>query len=724
MPWFLRKGGADYCPLCWTAVPDEEKPDTSLPSRLRLSGNHRHSIDPDVFERRMGSIPDDELWSALVPGVIRGDASGPAAAFQRHLATRPGLVRLSKLTGMSERAFLSVEEYRAELGRHPEVEVDMLRQADNVASHRFGYGQFTHQFGPRVDFNHDFGHPGMKYGWHYWHWGVPLVSAFAAGGDAKYAAAFADLFSQWYAQRDDVEDGLANLDADVIWYELGIAVRTPVFVDALVLAAGSAAWPPSAAADLLRTVLGHCRWLYECSTRNPFHAYNWPIQVAVTLGHAGTLLPELKEAASWRSQADAVIREHLRRDFLEDGGYQERTPNYTGYVLGLFASYARLLETNPPVDRELVSAIRRATERCLSVWAELTTPLGMAPAVNDTGRGTEMPRLLAAGARDFGRPDFLGPAGLAAAQAPPGFTGAHTSPGAPSSPPPGSAVGFPPRLSACFQDTGFAVMRSDWTSSARYLFFNFAPWAVHTHQDILSFECFANGAAIAVDPGLARAGYGDEDHAGWFAAARGHNMLCVEETDPARHLVDVTDVRWLSTARLDFVAATHHGYTESLGVSHRRHVVFLKPACWVIYDTAQSERPGLRLDWFFHSPLALEATPEGWHSGSGPGLTLSAADASRYERRTGSGPADLDGLPGEPPHRDIGWVSFCWLTRGNGETEEIAVLLAPGTGSASIRRVGAAGAGSGAGGARFRVEAGDRRWDVAIRADGVEAQPA
>ncbi len=155
----------------------------------------------------------------------------------------------------------------------------------------------------------------------------------------------------------------------------------------------------------------------------------------MTLGYAGTVLPELKEARRWRAQADAVIAEHLRRDFQADGGYQERTPDYTAYVLGLFATYARLLETHPAADpattasaRGIVDAIHSVTEGCLAVWAGLATPLGMPPTVNDTRRGTEMSRLLVAGAREFGRPDFLGPAGLAAGETPPAPVGTAAFP--------------------------------------------------------------------------------------------------------------------------------------------------------------------------------------------------------------------------------------------------------------------------------------------------------
>ncbi len=684
----------------------------AFPPGLRLSGNHRLSIDPDAFEKRMHSITNADLWSALVPG-----AAASADDWQALLRVKPGPVRLSSWAGLPDRPFITMDEYRAEARARPGMQEDIVRQADLVAAHELGYGTFTHRFGPTVDFNHEFGYAGMKYGWHYWQWGIPLAGAYALTGDGEYAAAFAELFAQWFEQRDSVADTLANLDADVIWHELGIALRVPVFVDACRLMAGSSAWPAAVSADLLRTIVGHCRWLYECSTRNPFHAYNWPIQAAVTLGYAGTALPELAEAASWRAQADAVIAEHLRRDFQADGGYQERTPNYTRYVLETLWIYARLLETQEPAaveagrSRGVRGRIRGATESCLSVWAGVMTPLGLAPAVNDTRRSTEMALFLTTGSRRFGRPDFLGPASLARVHTAPTRVGAHAFLDAVPEPARGAAASFPPFLSAWYPSTGFAVMRTDWTGRARYFFLNFTPWAVHAHEDVLSFECYADGAALAVDPGLAAAGYGTEEYASWYQAARGHNMLCVEEADPARHLVDIADARWQSGPMLDFAAATHSGYVEPFGVRHRRHVAFVKPHFWIVWDRVWAERPGLTLDWYFHSPLPLQPAADGWTSSGGPGVSLLAADAGRFERGSGQGPADTEGLPGEPAHRMVDWVSFRWKTAAGGP-QDIAVLIAPGKESAAIRQVAAG---------QLDVTVGSLSYRVTMRSAGAEA---
>jgi hypothetical protein len=664
-----------------------------------------------MFEARMRAASDEDIQALLHP-----DA-------RAHRET--GGVRLYAPAGLLDHPFITVDEYREKAQSLPGLVEDVTRQADAVADHTFGYGTFVHHFGSRVDFNHDFGHAGMKYGWHYWAWGIPLVGAYALTRNERYAAAFADLFAQWFEQRDAVADTLANLDADVIWYELGLAVRTPVFIDACRLMAGSKSWPASVSADLLRTIVGHCRWLFECSAQNPFHAYNWPIQTAVTLRYAGTALSGLAEAPRWKAQGDAVVSEHLRRDFQGDGGYQERTPNYTRYVLDLLWIYARLLETHPPAAGEerrtlgIRERIGGATEECLAVWAGLTTPLGLAPAVNDTGRSSEMALLLTTASLRFKRPDFLGPARLAAEQTSPTRVGARAFLEAVLAPARDAAVGFPPVLSVFYPRTGFAVMRSDWTREARYLFLNLAPWSVHGHQDVLSFECYADGHALAVDPGIAAGGYGTDDYASWYRAARGHNMLCVEEADPARHLVDITDTSWQSGPALDFAAATHFGYAEAFGVRHRRHVLFVKPHFWIVWDRAWSERSGLAVDWFFHSPLALIADADGWSSDGGPGLRLAAAEAGLYEKRSGTGPADLGGLPGEPPHRAIDWVSFRWKTAGSNAGQDILVLVAPGKEPASIRRTGPAG--RQAGEMVCEVALGPRSFRVNLRADGAEA---
>ncbi|MCC7352639.1 MAG: alginate lyase family protein, partial [Anaerolineae bacterium] len=573
MGWWLKKDGQDYCPLCWQAVPDKEKPNTSLPPDLRLSGNHPLYLDAAVFERQMREIGDADFWQAFDlehPGLVeiataatRTDWAAAAHSWQQYWRARRDSLRLYRWAGLPDQPFLTPDEYRAAVEVEPDLRADILRQADDVVRHNFGYGRFPHQFGPVVDFNHDFGIPGFKYGWHYWLWGSPVVGAYVLTGDTRYADALAELFCQWYAQRNHIVDRMPGFDADVVWYELGMAVRTPVLLDAYRALGGAPSWDATTGISLLKTVLGHCRWLYQCSSRNPYHAYNWPIQTAVTLGYAGAILPEFREAAAWRQQAQAVISEHLERDFLPDGGYQERTPGYTTYVTGLLETYAAL-RCHLANDRRAQGKVNRVLEPCLSLWAEITTPFGTPPPVNDTRRDTEVHRLLRLGARRFQRLDFLGPTTLA------------TAPGLVT----GEVIAFPARSSAIYPDTGYAVMRSDWTRQARYLFVNFAPFAVHTHEDVLSFECYADGAALAVDPGIAPEGYGVAEHAGWYRAARGHNMLCVEEANPIRHLAQGEDVAWDSRSDLDFFAATHRGYAEEYGVVHRRHIVFVKPHYW------------------------------------------------------------------------------------------------------------------------------------------------
>lgn len=317
---------------------------------------------------------------------------------------------------------------------------------------------------------------------------------------------------------------------------------------------------------------------------------------------------------------------------------------------------AFLLEQNPEY-RHLAEGLRPPLEKALEFWAYIASPLGTMPAVNDGRRGILPAEDLITGGRWFGREDVL-------------WIAERLS-GLPADGPKKE----PSRCSVNFPASKFAVMRSDWARDARYMIVNYGPWGGgHSHADILSFELFAFGRALAVDAGIG-VSYDDPLHRSWYTTSRAHNMVVVDDEDLNRRMADGEEVIWSSQRGLDVLAATHQGYLETKGITHRRHIAFAKPEYWVLFDVIRSREDGHRLSWVLHVPTELRMREDGYVSTDEPGLLVLYADGEALmDRREGKGRAALNGLGTE--WADIGWIALDEESRAD-EPITFGVLLYP-----------------------------------------------
>jgi hypothetical protein len=131
---------------------------------------------------------------------------------------------------------------------------------------------------------------------------------------------------------------------------------------------------------------------------------------------------------------------------------------------------------------------------------------------------------------------------------------------------------------------------------------------------------------------------------------------------------------WSSTNEIDYFAGEHRGYA-AFGVTHRRHIAFVKPRYWVILDQLKCERDGNTLSWYFHSPTHLVPFGMGFRSAACPGIVVLPANAG-LDARVGKGFAAStnDLTPGKT--QEIDWIAFD-QTSLVGATKQFPVLLYP-----------------------------------------------
>jgi hypothetical protein len=514
------------------------------------------------------------------------------------------------------------------------------------------WGDFEVDFGTKVDFNREIGQSG-KYGFHYWWWAKPLLMAYVTTQDQRYLAKFDELFHQWYFQRNAIARGFPNLD--VVYYELGLGVRNRVFIEYYFLPFKERPWQTHQ--QMLKTILGAGRWLYELQQWEGYRSGNWQVHGSYMLAQLALVFPEFKESQEWLAIALRRMKEHLGRDFLEDGGHSERAPrNYTLATYMAFRNLYYLLTAYHAGD-DLAAEIRHRMGNTIDWWITMLAPTGEIPAINDSHRGVFPAFILQDGAEFFRKPYVYGVLK--------NLLGAGSK---------NESLAFPSFTSLHMPASGFTVMRTDWTSSALYMNLNYGKFAgFHTHNDMLDFEIYAYGKALAIDAGLGLT-YDDSLYVPWYQSSRAHNMVTVNDRNIERKEIEGTNIVWNSGAMLDYFSGEHDGY-KNLGVHIQRRVAFVKPSYWVIVDQMDCNKGGDTLSWYFHSPTVLKPHGQGYQSSESPGiLVLPAKNPMRTRTGTGMAASTRDLLPGKT--EQINWIAFDQLA-ASGPANDIAVLLYP-----------------------------------------------
>ena len=592
--------------------------------------------DPAWSEAKVKNISDEELHASL-------DVNDIASLWER-IAARVKFTGEADFLVSREQATRWFEPQRA----------TVLAQAEDILHHKlYGWGPTPIQHGKVVDFNADYGKSG-KYGFHYWYWARPLVQAFLITGDEKYLAEFDALFNAWYEQREKVHGGWPGLD--VIYYELGLGVRNRLFLEA------SALPHPSRSAQtherMLKTCLGAARWLYE-EEKLGYRAGNWQIIGSFGLAHIALMIPEFKESDAWLALACERMLEHIRQDFFPDGCHSERCPSSYSAIAYRDPRNLAVLLTADERRRDLAETIRKPLEKQIEFFLHTVAPDGYEPGINDGARAPLMPAILQDGYDLFGRRDSL--------FVMKSLTKRQTS----------EHGAEPADRSIHFAPSGFTVMRSDWTPNARYMLINHGPTGGgHSHADALSFELHAFGKALAIDSGIGDT-YDDPDHARWYVRSAAHNMITIDGEDLDRPAAEGKDVLWQSEKTHDYFAATHHGYAQSKGIIHRRHIVFVKPRFFVIYDVidASAAKQPHELHWNLHAATPLKIEGSSIASESAPGLVIRVSEP--WPAKLSKEIACVNGIRGFTRQQaKIDWLTLN-QTIAAGETKKLAVVLYP-----------------------------------------------
>ena len=432
--------------------------------------------------------------------------------------------------------------------------------ADRIRSHVIQ----GHDFGPHIDWSAD---PNHYREWTYsinrfYHWRT-LTAAYWQSGDERYAREFCDQLVDWVRKNPVPRNTSGN--GSYTWRTIECGIRqSTTWPDCLYQVLGSRSFTPEVAAVMTKSMVEHARHLM----RWPSRSNNWLTMESNGLGTLGILLPEFSEAAQWRQTAMARQYAELDNQVYPDGAQMELTTGYHQVSLSNFLGLARTAKLNDvAIPGDYYNKLRRMFE--YNLWVQM--PDNRTPALND-GSLVDVRESMHTAWELYGDPVFRWSAtGRREGQAP-----------------------APP--SHYFPYAGQMVMRSGWAADANYLLIDAGPYGrAHQHEDKLSIVVHALGKSLILDPG----NY-DYDGSPWrlyTIDTPSHNTVMVDGQSQRRRLQPVASYTvdrptptncWLSTPQFDYAAGQYdegYGDKNAIRVTHRREIVFVKPAYWVMVDT-------------------------------------------------------------------------------------------------------------------------------------------
>ncbi len=636
----------------------------SLVSQLKFS---EHSLlgNAEYVGHQIKTITDADLFSALQldqPALQRMEAAVQrkdyAQAYRAwglywNAKQQPKYATQTYHLLTDTEMLMGYEQVRAYASRYKEENDSVMARASLILKNVFRpWGDVVVDFGPKVDFNREVGQSG-KYGFHYWGWSKALILAYVNSGDQRFLAKFDELFHQWYEQRNNISRGFPELD--VVYYELGLGVRNRMFIEYYLLPHPQRSLLTHE--RMLKTVLGAGRWLYQLEQWEGYRSGNWQIHGSYMLAQLAMVFPEFRESKEWLKLGLQRLEEHLQQDFFDDGGHSERAPR--NYTQATYLSYRNLyyLLSVYRVREDLQQMIRARMGNTIDWWIAMLAPTGEIPSINDSHRGLFPTFILQDGAEFYKKPYVYGVLS--------NLFGVASS---------GVTLKMPSFVSRHMPASGFTVMRSDWTRNALYMNINYGKWnGPHTHNDMLDFEIYAYGKALAVDAGIGLT-YDDPLYIPWYKSSRAHNMITVNDRNMERESIEGENIKWSSNSLLEYFSGEHRGY-ERMGVRHRRQILFVNHRYWILLDDLKCEKKGDTLSWYFHTPSPL--VRDGWmfHSTGRPGILiypLKGGESPRTGTSMASSTSDL--TPGKT--ESIHWIAFDQITNA-ASTMQYNVLLYP-----------------------------------------------
>ena len=376
---------------------------------------------------------------------------------------------------------------------------------------------------------------------------LPLAGAYSATRDERYSVEFLAQLRSWAEQNPYGRGPNWSCAMEVALRSMNLLATFETFRQSSQFNSGF----------FLQLLQQHGNYIQRNLEFSYIATSNHYLSDVVGLLWLGLLLPELRDAESWRDFGLAEVLREMDKQVLADGADFEASTGYHRFVTELFLySFLLCRANNVQIDKRYWSRL----QQMLSYIRAYVRPDGFAPLIGDTDSGQVLP-LVRRRADDHA---YLLDILKTETQ--------HAG-------------------SQAFPHAGIYIMRD----GDLYLCFNASGIGVngrgsHGHNDALSIEVSAGGRAFIVDPGT-YVYSADLAKRHEFRSTAYHSTVQIDGLEQNTIRVETPFVigneakprvlEWKTSDDFDKVVAEHYGYP----VVHRRTVVFDKrERCWLIDD--------------------------------------------------------------------------------------------------------------------------------------------
>ncbi|HEX5808225.1 MAG TPA: alginate lyase family protein [Anaerolineales bacterium] len=418
-----------------------------------------------------------------------------------------------------------------------------------------------------------------------------LVRAYAFTRDEKFAAAFWELIGSW-AESNPPNTGPNWMDGQEM------ALRLLAWTFGFYAFLESPATTSERIAQFTVLVAAQAQRIhknieYAISTHS-----NHTISEAFGLWLVGTLFPELKESAKYRSLGHKLLEQEALAQIFPDGGYAMYSLNYHRFILHVYLCGMRLADLNGSPFSGLI--IDRISASIAHLSRLIDPETGQMPVYGSNDGALVLP-LNNCDFTDY-RPllqlgSYLTQKQLLFAPGPWDedlfwLCGSLSLQGRPRSAPQGGAGGRVLHSQPSFPQAGIYLLHGDHSKAIiRCTHFRSRP----SHADQLHVDLWWQGYNIACDAGTYL--YSSKDI--WrngLAHTAAHNTVTVDRQDQMKMVSRFTWTKWANGKVLQHTdnswQGEHDGYQRLPDpVNHSRTVLSLGGDRWLVVDHLEGKQP-------------------------------------------------------------------------------------------------------------------------------------
>lgn len=290
-------------------------------------------------------------------------------------------------------------------------------------------------------------------------------------------------------------------------------------------------------------------------TKSTSASGNWKQYEQTAIFEMALFLPEFADKMKWIEGAKKLQEEMFTKiNNNPDGSYIEKTAGYSQNALTGFVGFKRnLISRGLDVSQEYNEMLHKSAYYNLQLYG----PGGQNLQWGDDGAGRRSAGIYTDVAKWFNDKELL-------------YIDTF-----------GQKGEKPEWTSMSFPDGRNTFMRSDWTKNALYLYTHVRGIGGHNHQDDNGVIVMAYDRILLPDSGIFTYTESDPDRI-YGRSTRAHNTVEVNNRSGAAKRKGPIH-NWVTNDKYDFLSQSSPGY-ESIGVGHRRSILFIKPDLWIVSD--------------------------------------------------------------------------------------------------------------------------------------------